>query len=166
MPEFLLEFYLPHDGAGATADDGESARVAAEELTRRGTSVRFRRLTSSRPRRRASPSRGRVGRSGAERRDVAGLPCGQIGALQGDGHGPVGAYVVGVSGSARARRRKGEREHSDGGMLRDFSRRGGRFGVAGERPLSRFVSRSSNDSPAGPSDARLAYATTNTGMRS
>ena len=43
MPEYLLEFYMPRDDAQAARDDGESARVAAEELTRRGTAVAYRR---------------------------------------------------------------------------------------------------------------------------
>jgi muconolactone delta-isomerase len=44
MPEYLLEFYIARDDAQAAADDGESARAAAEELTRRGTAVSYRRL--------------------------------------------------------------------------------------------------------------------------
>jgi hypothetical protein len=44
MPEYLLEFYARRDDAGAAADDGESARAAAEELTRRGTRVRYERV--------------------------------------------------------------------------------------------------------------------------
>ena len=43
MPEYLLEFYVPRDDARAATDDGESARAAAEALTRRGTAVRYRR---------------------------------------------------------------------------------------------------------------------------
>ena len=43
MPEYLLEFYRPRDDARAASDDGESARAAAEELTRRGTAVAYRR---------------------------------------------------------------------------------------------------------------------------
>lgn len=43
MPEYLLEFYLARDDARVAADDGESARAAAEELTRRGTAIRYRR---------------------------------------------------------------------------------------------------------------------------
>ncbi|HEY1776661.1 MAG TPA: nickel-binding protein [Solirubrobacteraceae bacterium] len=44
MPEYLLEFYARHDDAGAAADEGESARAAAEELTRQGTAVHYQRL--------------------------------------------------------------------------------------------------------------------------
>jgi hypothetical protein len=44
MPEYLLEFYVPRSDAQAATDDGESARAAAEELTRRGTPVHYRRL--------------------------------------------------------------------------------------------------------------------------
>jgi hypothetical protein len=44
MPEYLLEFYARHDDAGAATDDGDSARAAAEELTRRGTPVHYQRL--------------------------------------------------------------------------------------------------------------------------
>lgn len=44
MPEYLLEFYARHDDARAATDDGESARAAAEELTRRGTPVHYQRL--------------------------------------------------------------------------------------------------------------------------
>jgi Protein of unknown function (DUF4242) len=43
MQEYLLEFYMPRGDAHTTNDDGESARSAAEELTRRGTAVRYRR---------------------------------------------------------------------------------------------------------------------------
>jgi hypothetical protein len=43
MPEYLLEFYVARDDARAAADDGESARAAADELTRRGTAVSYRR---------------------------------------------------------------------------------------------------------------------------
>ena len=43
MPEYLLELYVPRDDAAAAASEGESARAAAEELTRRGTAVRYRR---------------------------------------------------------------------------------------------------------------------------
>jgi hypothetical protein len=43
MPEYLLEFYVSRSGAHAAADDGDSARAAAEELTRRGTAVRYQR---------------------------------------------------------------------------------------------------------------------------
>ena len=41
MPEYLLEFYLSRDAAHGAADEGESARVAAEELTRLGTAVQY-----------------------------------------------------------------------------------------------------------------------------
>jgi len=41
MPEYLLEFYLPRDDGRAATVDGDSARTAAEELTRRGTAVRY-----------------------------------------------------------------------------------------------------------------------------
>jgi hypothetical protein len=44
MPEYLLEFYARHDDAGAATNDGESARAAAEELSRRGTPVQYHRL--------------------------------------------------------------------------------------------------------------------------
>jgi hypothetical protein len=41
MPEYLLEFYMPRDHARAATVDGDSARAAAEELTRRGMGVRY-----------------------------------------------------------------------------------------------------------------------------
>jgi hypothetical protein len=41
MPEYLLEFYIARDDSLAAVDDGESARAAAEELTRRGIAVIF-----------------------------------------------------------------------------------------------------------------------------
>ena len=44
MPEYLLEFYMPRDAGRAATDDGESARAAAEELMRRGTTVAYRRV--------------------------------------------------------------------------------------------------------------------------
>jgi hypothetical protein len=43
MPEYLLEFYIARDDAQGAANDGESARAAAEELTRHGTAVSYRR---------------------------------------------------------------------------------------------------------------------------
>jgi hypothetical protein len=43
VPEYLLEFYIARDDALAAAGDGENARAAAEELTRRGTAVTYRR---------------------------------------------------------------------------------------------------------------------------
>ena len=43
MPEYLLEFYVSRSSAHAAADDGDSARAAAEELTRRGTAVHYQR---------------------------------------------------------------------------------------------------------------------------
>ncbi len=41
VQEYLLEFYMPRGNARGASDDGESARSAAEELTRRGTAVRY-----------------------------------------------------------------------------------------------------------------------------
>jgi len=41
MQEYLLEFYVSRGDAAAAAGDGESARAAAEELTRRGTAVQY-----------------------------------------------------------------------------------------------------------------------------
>lgn len=41
VQEYLLEFYMPRGDARTSSDDGESARSAAEELTRRGTAVRY-----------------------------------------------------------------------------------------------------------------------------
>jgi hypothetical protein len=41
MSEFLLEFYVPRASESAAAADGESARLAAEELARRGREIRF-----------------------------------------------------------------------------------------------------------------------------
>jgi hypothetical protein len=41
MSEYLLELYVSRRGAHPPADDRDSARSAAEELTRRGTTVRF-----------------------------------------------------------------------------------------------------------------------------
>jgi hypothetical protein len=43
MPEYLLELYASRDDARGARKDGDSARLAAEELTRRGTRVRYRR---------------------------------------------------------------------------------------------------------------------------
>jgi hypothetical protein len=42
MPEYLLELYVPRTGARVAVDHGESARAAAEDLTRRGSPVRYR----------------------------------------------------------------------------------------------------------------------------
>jgi hypothetical protein len=44
MPEYLLEFYVPRDDARGARDEGANARAAAEELTRRGTAIAYRRL--------------------------------------------------------------------------------------------------------------------------
>jgi hypothetical protein len=41
MPEYLLELYVARGDARVAADGGQSARVAAEELTRRGTPVHY-----------------------------------------------------------------------------------------------------------------------------
>ena len=43
MPEYLLEFYVPRDDGRGVSDDEQQARAAAEELTRRGTAVAYRR---------------------------------------------------------------------------------------------------------------------------
>ncbi|HEX4034779.1 MAG TPA: nickel-binding protein [Solirubrobacteraceae bacterium] len=43
MPEYLLEFYAPRDDARGAGAESESARRAAEELTRRGTAISYRR---------------------------------------------------------------------------------------------------------------------------
>lgn len=43
MPEYLLELYLSRSEGRIAADHGESARAAAEELTRQGTPVSYRR---------------------------------------------------------------------------------------------------------------------------
>jgi hypothetical protein len=43
MPEYLLELYLSRTQQQTAADRGESARAAAEELTRQGTPVSYRR---------------------------------------------------------------------------------------------------------------------------
>jgi hypothetical protein len=43
MPEYLLEFYAPRGDARAAGAESESARLAAEELMRRGTAIRYRR---------------------------------------------------------------------------------------------------------------------------
>lgn len=43
MPEYLLELYISRTDARVAVERGESARSAAEELTRRGTAVRYRR---------------------------------------------------------------------------------------------------------------------------
>jgi Protein of unknown function (DUF4242) len=42
MPEYLLELYVPRTGARVATDHGQRARAAAEDLTRRGTPVRYR----------------------------------------------------------------------------------------------------------------------------
>jgi len=42
MPEYLLELYVSRIDGDLAVDDGRSVREAAEELTRRGTSVRYR----------------------------------------------------------------------------------------------------------------------------
>jgi hypothetical protein len=41
MPEYLLERYVARGDERAVLEGGDSAREAAEELTRRGTSVRY-----------------------------------------------------------------------------------------------------------------------------
>ena len=41
MAEFLVEFYLSRTDREAAAAGAEGARLAAEELTRRGTPVRY-----------------------------------------------------------------------------------------------------------------------------
>ena len=41
MAEFLVEFYLSRTEREAAAAGADSARLAAEELTRRGTPVRY-----------------------------------------------------------------------------------------------------------------------------
>ena len=41
MAQFLLEFYVSRTDADAVERDAESARRAAEQLTREGTPVRF-----------------------------------------------------------------------------------------------------------------------------
>ena len=43
MPEYLIELYVARTGAPVVSERCQSARTAAEELTRRGTAVRFRR---------------------------------------------------------------------------------------------------------------------------
>ena len=42
MPDYLLELYVSQTDARVAADRGESARAAAEQLSRRGTRVRYR----------------------------------------------------------------------------------------------------------------------------
>lgn len=42
MAEYLLELYVPWSGARVAVDHGEAARAAAEDLTRRGSPVRYR----------------------------------------------------------------------------------------------------------------------------
>ena len=41
MPEFLLELYMPRTAAHSARRGAESARAAADELSRAGTPVRF-----------------------------------------------------------------------------------------------------------------------------
>jgi hypothetical protein len=41
MPEYLLELYVSRGDAQGAAEGGDSARAAAEEMTRRGTPVQF-----------------------------------------------------------------------------------------------------------------------------
>ena len=41
MPEFLIEQYVSRTDTAAVERDAERARVAAEELSRKGTSVRY-----------------------------------------------------------------------------------------------------------------------------
>jgi hypothetical protein len=43
MPEYLLELYVPGTNPDLAAENGRSVRAAAEELTLRGTPVRYRR---------------------------------------------------------------------------------------------------------------------------
>ena len=43
MPEFLVEFYVSRGDAAAVERGARRARVGAEELTREGTPVRYRR---------------------------------------------------------------------------------------------------------------------------
>ena len=43
MPEYLIELYVSPADAYLAPGDGRSIREAAEELTRRGTQVRYRR---------------------------------------------------------------------------------------------------------------------------
>ncbi len=43
MPEYLIELYVARTDAPVVSERCQSARTAAEELTRRGTAVRFRR---------------------------------------------------------------------------------------------------------------------------
>ena len=43
MPEYMLELYVSRTDAYLAAGDGRSIREAAEELTRRGIRVRYRR---------------------------------------------------------------------------------------------------------------------------
>jgi hypothetical protein len=43
MAEYLIELYLPRTDALVAIERGESARAAAEEMTRQGTAVQFRR---------------------------------------------------------------------------------------------------------------------------
>ncbi len=42
MSEYLLEFYVARDDDRGASDGGESVRVAAEELTRRGSAIHVR----------------------------------------------------------------------------------------------------------------------------
>jgi len=41
VPEFLVEIYFSRAAADVVAHSAESARIAAEELTREGTPVRY-----------------------------------------------------------------------------------------------------------------------------
>jgi Nickel responsive protein SCO4226-like len=41
VPEFLVELYVPQAGAAAVEQGDERARLAAEQLTREGTPVRY-----------------------------------------------------------------------------------------------------------------------------
>lgn len=43
MPEYLIELYVSRTDARVVTERCQTARVAAEELTRRGTAVRLRR---------------------------------------------------------------------------------------------------------------------------
>jgi hypothetical protein len=41
MAQFLVELYVPHGGGRAVERSAERARLAAEQLTREGTPVRY-----------------------------------------------------------------------------------------------------------------------------
>jgi len=43
MPDYLLELYVARDDADLAAEDGRIVRKAAEQITLRGTNVRYRR---------------------------------------------------------------------------------------------------------------------------